>query len=160
HQALPLFPEVRSDDRWAQRSLTALHQALAGDADLLECESRLLWTLAQLVKRYADGSTAEQRLGSESQAIRRARAYIDERFMHGISLQQLADHVALSPYYLLRAFRAHTGMPPYAYLESVRVRQAQRLIEAGRPLAEVAGEAGFSSQSHLTQRFKRIIGVT
>jgi AraC-like DNA-binding protein len=51
-------------------------------------------------------------------------------------------------------------MPPYAYLESVRIRQAQRLIEAGKPLVEVAVELGFSSQSHLTHRFKQIIGVT
>jgi AraC-like DNA-binding protein len=61
---------------------------------------------------------------------------------------------------LLRAFRAEVGMPPYAYLESVRIRRAQQLIEAGKPLAEVAAEVGFSSQSHLTERFKRIIGVT
>ena len=68
--------------------------------------------------------------------------------------------MALSPYYLLRAFRAEVGMPPHAYLESIRIRRAQRLIEAGQPLAEVAAEMGFSSQSHLTQRFKQIIGVT
>jgi transcriptional regulator GlxA family with amidase domain len=51
-------------------------------------------------------------------------------------------------------------MPPYTYLESVRIRHAQHLIEAGRPLAEVAVETGFSSQSHLTHRFKQIMGVT
>jgi AraC-like DNA-binding protein len=51
-------------------------------------------------------------------------------------------------------------MPPYAYLESVRIRQTQRLIKAGFTLAEVAVEAGFSSQSHMTRQFKKIIGVT
>jgi AraC-like DNA-binding protein len=160
HKALPLFPEVRVDDPWATNSLVALHRSLAHGADLLEAESRLLWTLAQLIKRYAHSQVAEQRLGAEPGAIQRARDYIDEQFMHGIGLREIADHVALSPYYLLRAFRANIGMPPHAYLESVRIRQAQRLIETGKPLAEVAGEVGFSSQSHLTQRFKQIIGVT
>lgn len=51
-------------------------------------------------------------------------------------------------------------MPPDTYLESVRIRHAQRLIAEGKPLADVAAEVGFSSQSHLTHRFKRIIGVT
>jgi len=51
-------------------------------------------------------------------------------------------------------------MPPYAYLESVRIRHTQRLIKAGKPLAEVAAEVGFSSQSHMTRQFKNIIGVT
>jgi AraC-like DNA-binding protein len=34
------------------------------------------------------------------------------------------------------------------------------LIEAGEPLAQVAAGAGYSSQSHFTRRFKRIIGAT
>jgi AraC-like DNA-binding protein len=51
-------------------------------------------------------------------------------------------------------------MPPYAYLESVRIRHTQRLIKAGTTLAEVAAEVGFSSQSHMTRQFKKIIGVT
>jgi len=158
--ALPFFPAVRIDDRWARDRLIKLHHTLANGTDILEAESCFLWTLAQLIKRYADISLAEQRIGVETDAIRRAQRYIDEHFMHGISLRQIAEHVSLSPYYLLRAFRAHIGMPPYAYLESVRIRQAQRLIEIGKPLVEVAGEVGFSSQSHLTHRFKQIIGVT
>jgi AraC-like DNA-binding protein len=51
-------------------------------------------------------------------------------------------------------------MPPHTYLENVRIRQVQRLIEAGKPMAEIAAEVGFSSQSHLINRFKQIIGVT
>ncbi len=160
HQALPFFNEVRVDQSWVKESLIALHQALVQERSPLECESRLTWTLAQLVKRYGDIRFDEQKLGRERKAVQQARHYIDECFAQGISLTQLAEHVSLSPYYLLRVFRAEVGMPPYAYLESVRIRQAQRLIEVGKPLAEVALEVGFSSQSHLTQRFKQIIGVT
>lgn len=160
HQSLPFFTEVRVDQQWARSSVLALHQALTQEASALEYESRFIWTLAQLIKRYADLHAPEQKLGQERSAIRQARRYIDDHFDQGISLTELAEHVALSPYYLLRVFRAEVGMPPYTYLESVRIRRAQRLIEAGKPLAEVAAEAGFSSQSHLTHRFKQIIGVT
>jgi AraC-like DNA-binding protein len=160
HHALPFFADVRVDHPWAADSIRVLHRALTRDAGALECESRFTWTLAQLVKRFADTHPDEPKLGTERKAIRQACRYIEERFAEGISLTQLAEQVSLSPYYLLRVFRAQVGMPPYAYLESVRIRQAQRLIEAGKPLAEVAVEVGFSSQSHLTHRFKRIIGVT
>jgi len=51
-------------------------------------------------------------------------------------------------------------MPPHAYLESVRIRHAQALLTAGVPLVQVALDSGFSSQSHLTNRFKRVLGVT
>jgi len=159
-QALPFFTNVRVDHRWTMDSVLALHKALAQGASALECESRFTWTLVQLIKQHADIRYSEKPLGNEQKAIERARCFIEERFSQGISLAQVAEHVALSPYYLLRVFRAEVGMPPYAYLESVRIRHAQRLIEAGHPLAEVAVEAGFSSQSHLTYRFKQIIGVT
>ena len=159
-QALPFFKDVRVDDRWATNSVLSLHKAMMQAASPLECESRFISTLAQLIKRYADVSSAEPKLGHEKKAIQQACRYIDERFAQGVSLNELAEHVSFSPYYLLRVFRAEVGMPPYAYLESVRIRHAQRLIESGRPLAEVAAEVGFSSQSHMTHRFKKIIGAT
>ena len=160
HRGLPFFKDVRVDHRWAANSILSLHKAISQGASSLECESRVLWTLAQLIKRYADVKTTEYPLGTERKAVQQARQYIDECFAEGITLNQLAQHVALSPYYFLRVFHAEVGMPPYAYLESVRIRHAQRLIETGRPLAEVALEVGFGSQSQLTRHFKKIIGAT
>lgn len=160
HQMLPFFKEVRVDNPETRNRILSLHEALSQGASALECESRFIWTLAQLIRQYADISSPEQRIGKEKEAIRRARHYVDEHFATGVNLQELAQHVGLSAYYFLRVFRAEVGMPPYAYLESVRVGYAQRLIESGKPLAEVSVEAGFSSQSHMTNRFKRIIGAT
>ena len=157
---VPFFKNVRVNDRWAMQSVLSLHKAIMQGASTLEYESLFLSTLTQLIRSYADISYAEQKPGDEKKAIRQARQYIEEFFAGGVSLSELAAHVALSPYYLLRVFRAEVGMPPHEYLESVRIRHAQRLIENGKPLAEVAAEVGFSSQSHMTRRFKKIIGAT
>ena len=159
-QGLPFFKDVRVDQRWVTKSVLSLHKTLLQGASTLESESRLLWILAQLIKRFADTHPNEQPLGTERKAIQQVRQYIDEHFAESVTLNTLSQHVSFSPYYLLRAFRAEVGMPPYAYLESVRIRHTQRLIKAGKPLAEVATEVGFSSQSHMTHHFKKIIGVT
>ena len=159
HQDLPLFTRVRVDDTWAQASVSALHTALAHSTSRLEREGCLTWTLAQLFERYGE-VRARPALTNERQAVRKARRYLDEHFAEGVSLAELAAHVSLSPYHLLRTFRAETGLPPHAYLDNVRIRHAERLIAAGKPLAEVSAETGFSSQSHLTHRFRKIIGVT
>jgi AraC-like DNA-binding protein len=159
-RGLPFFAEVRIDHPWASRSILSLHRAISDGHDVLESESRLVHTLAQLIRRYGDTPTTEQKLGREKEPVRRAREYIHEHFAEGVSLSQLARAVALSPYYLLRAFRAEVGMPPYTYLESVRIGHTQKLIEAGWPLTEIAAETGFSSQSHMTRSFRKIIGVT
>jgi AraC-like DNA-binding protein len=159
-RALPFFKEVRVDHPWATHSILSLHRAILDGAGLLECESRILWTMAQLIRRYADIGPQKGNPGKEKRAIEQVRQYIDEHFAESVTLNALAQHVSLSPYYLLRVFRAEVGMPPYAYLENVRIRHTQRLIKAGKRLAEVAAEVGFSSQSHMTRQFRKIIGVT
>jgi AraC-like DNA-binding protein len=156
--AVPQFTRVRVDDPWARASVAALHTALTQAASALERETHWQWTLAELMRRYGEFATRPA-LGGHG-AVRRARRYLDEHLAEGVSLAELAAHVALSPYHLLRAFRAETGLPPHAYLDNARIRQAERLIAAGRPLADVSAETGFSSQSHLTRRFRQIIGVT
>lgn len=160
HHGVPFFKNARVDDSWVTKNLLSLHRVLFDSSDALEYESRFTWVMAQLVKRYADASFTEPRIGRERTAIERARRYIDENFAKGVTLGELAQQVAFSPYYFLRVFRAEVGMPPYEYLENVRVRRAQQLIESGKPLADVTVEAGYSSQSHMTRHFKRIIGVT
>ena len=156
----PFFRDVRVDDVDATQSMFALHQLLISDADPLECESRFLSTFALLIKRYAELRPVEQRLGNERHAVQQARCYIETHFSERIRLTDLANHVALSPYYFLRVFRQEVGLPPHAYLQNVRIRQAQRLIERGTSLTDVAFAVGFSSQSHLTRCFKRFVGVT
>ena len=159
-RALPFFKDVQVNHRWATDSISSLHRAILDGAGRLESESRILWTMAELIKRYADVDSRERHLGKGKQAIQQVRQYIDEHFAESVTLSRLSQHVSFSPYYLLRVFRAEVGMPPYAYLESVRIRHTQRLIKAGKPLAQVAAEVGFSSQSHMTRQFKKIIGVT
>src|ERR1044071_2407287 len=103
-KALPFFKEVRVDHRWVTNSVLALHKAISQGASTLESESRLLWTLTQLIKRYANIGSTEPALGKERKAIQQARDYIDEYFADGITLKQLSQQVGLSPYYLLRVF--------------------------------------------------------
>ena len=157
---LPMFTHVRVDHPWVTRSVLSLHKAISQEADAMECEVRFIQTLTQLILRYANTPSAEPKLGNEKKAIQKARRYIDDHFAEGLSLSSIAEHVALSPYYLIRAFCAEIGMPPYTYLESVRIQHTQKLIDKGKPLAEIAAEVGFSSQSHMTRHFKKIIGVT
>ena len=67
--------------------------------------------------------------------------------------------MSISPYHLARLFNSQMGIPPHAYLDSVRIRQARRLLTLGRPILEVALATGFADQSHFTRRFKRTVGV-
>lgn len=157
---LPLFKNVRVDDSELANQLREMHGLLRDDAAALQSESMLMNLIAGLIKRYADLRLPERPLRREPKAIERAKEYIHANWTKGITLSDLAEAAGLSRYYFLRLFSHVVGMPPHAYLESVRLIHAKRLIKAGLALNDIAYATGFSDQSHFTNRFKQYLGVT
>lgn len=158
--ALPSFPSVRVDDPALADAFRQLHRELDADSPPIARETRWLSVLATLITRYGAERLEPPSVGSEPRAVAQAQAYLHAHAAEPVSLATLAAEVSLSPFHLLRVFRRSIGVPPHTYLESVRIRQAQQLIAAGVPLAEVAYAVGYSSQSHFTTRFRRLLGVT
>jgi AraC-like DNA-binding protein len=157
---IPFFPSPVIDDEELFKQIHRLHTILEEDRSALEQESSMLWTLAQLITRHADARITPRTLKQERQEVTRLKHYMEERYAENIKLADLAALVNWSPYYLLRVFHQAVGLPPHAYLESVRVRQAQHLLSQGNSLVDVAYATGFSSQSHFSNSFKQFIGVT
>jgi AraC-like DNA-binding protein len=157
---LPQFPANRIDDPMLAAAFLRLHSELGSEATPIETETRWLALLTQLVSRYAAERPQLPKIGAEPQAIVRAKDYLEAHSSEAVVLIDLSAHVGLSPFHLVRAFRRAVGVPPHSYLESLRIRHAQQLLAAELPLAEIAYTVGYSSQSHFTTRFRRIIGVT
>lgn len=157
---VPFFPHPVVHDTPLVAEIIALHKALENAAPTLEQESRFLWTLGHLILRHADSRPPVKSIRAERHEVKRIHAYLDEHYAEDVTLEQLAALVSWSPFYLLRVFRREVGLPPHAYLENVRVRRAQEMLLQGLPLAQIAYDTGFSSQSHLTNSFKRHIAVT
>jgi AraC-like DNA-binding protein len=96
----------------------------------------------------------------EHPAVRTARQYMEVHFGENISIAKLAALVSLSPYHFVRVFGRQTSFPPHAYLEGIRIRKAREFLDRGHTLASAALSAGFADQSHMTHRFKRLLGIT
>jgi AraC-like DNA-binding protein len=155
----PLFTAPVIDDPELVRLFLTMHRTLEVSLSTLEAESCVHRLLAQVIIRQAPAHPAPRAVGAERREVARVRAYLDEHFCENITLQHLADYARLSPFYLNRVFRKEVGMPPYAYLENRRIQRAQHLLLADLPIADVAFQTGFSSQSHFTTSFKRYLGV-
>ena len=160
---LPYFPAARIDARDAAATIHYVHTLLSSERSVLERQTCWLSLLTTLVVRY--GSSGSTRLalpatGAEPRAVALARDYLADHYAERVTLPQLAAQTTLSPYHLVRVFRRATGITPHAYLESLRIRRAQHLLERGEAPAVVAFATGFSSQSHFTERFRRTLGVT
>ena len=76
-------------------------------------------------------------------------------------LAALAFVAGVHRVHVARAFRDHLGCTVGDYVRRLRVRRACELLTAtAAPLTEVAIEAGFFDQSHMTRVLKRFLGIT
>jgi AraC family transcriptional regulator len=90
-----------------------------------------------------------------------AEELLRSRVRESVALGELAQAVGVHPAHLARAFRAHYGVSVGEHSRRLRVAWAARELAGGeRSLAEIAVEAGFADQSHLTRVFKRHVGTT
>jgi AraC-like DNA-binding protein len=90
-----------------------------------------------------------------------AKAYLATRFAERVTLDDVAEAIAVSPFHLARIFQEHTGVPLHRYLMQLRLRVAlERLGEGDCDLTELALDLGFSSHSHFSDAFKREFGRT
>ena len=101
----------------------------------------------------AEGCAAPAVSAEEEQRFGRAMAYLREHFRTA-SLKDVADHVGLSPFHFHRRFALWAGRTPKAVMVEFQIEHAKTLILAGERLPDVARGCGFTSQSHLTHRFK------
>jgi AraC-like DNA-binding protein len=136
-----------------------LCESVEANETALEQQSRLLQCV-RLAFAHTEEARPEAVSGYNHDAIRRARAYLQEHFNEPVSLDELSAIAGLSPYHLVRSFTRRFGLPPHAYQIHIRVERTRAPLAAGAPLAEVASSAGFADQSHFTRHFRRIMNTT
>jgi len=78
-----------------------------------------------------------------------------------LTLAGIAAAVGVHPITLARGFRGAFGCSVGTYVRRLRVELAGRwLLQTDLPLAEIALAAGFCDQSHFSNLFRRVVGVT
>lgn len=99
--------------------------------------------------------------GLSSRIWREIESYMHENLARNITLDELAAISGLSYSHFVRAFRETCGQSPYRYLTGLRVLRASELVTSTRiPLKQIAGDTGFSSQSHMTTVMKANLRMT
>jgi AraC family transcriptional regulator len=93
--------------------------------------------------------------------MRRVVDFIEENLDRDLSLQVMAVEAEISPLYLPRAFKTAIGQSPHQYVLQRRIQKAKNLLmSTDIPIADIALAVGFSSQSHLSNWFLRLVGVS
>ncbi|SDT99613.1 transcriptional regulator, AraC family [Pseudomonas pohangensis] len=91
----------------------------------------------------------------------RLDAYIGDHLGRRISVAELANVACLSPSHFHEQFRKSVGLTPYQYMLKARLEHASKLLRGSHlPLARIADDCGFSSQSALTTALRHYLGIT
>jgi transcriptional regulator GlxA family with amidase domain len=78
-----------------------------------------------------------------------------------LSVEKLADRVAMSPRNFTRVFTRETGTTPAKYIEEARLDAArQRLEQGSEGIEQVAATTGFGNSLNLRRVFERNLQLT
>jgi two-component system response regulator YesN len=90
----------------------------------------------------------------------RAIRYIQENFRKPLTLEEVADHVHVSPYYFSHGFKNFTGMSFIQYVTKLRVEEAKKLLlSTNLSVKEVGKMVGYSDANYFSRVFKNEIGM-
>jgi AraC family transcriptional regulator len=93
--------------------------------------------------------------------LRRVLDYISAHVDGDITLTDLAKVGGLSLFHFARKFTLATGLSPKRYVSRMRLDRAMAELSAGKlPLAQIALNAGFSSQASFARAFRRATSTT
>jgi len=97
---------------------------------------------------------------SGMQEIKKTVTYVRNNYMQPITLEEVAEIAGFSIYYFSREFKKVTGTTFVTFLNTVRCRNAAKMLRNGATVTEACFSCGFKELSYFSRTFSKIMGVT
>jgi AraC-like DNA-binding protein len=99
--------------------------------------------------------------GAMQQEMDDAIQYFNKHFAQSISVEEYAKNLHISTAWFIHSFKEHTGMTPMQYILSLRVSNAQTLLETTNyTITEIAAIVGYDNPLYFSRIFKKQLGVS
>jgi len=99
--------------------------------------------------------------GHEDAKIKKAQEFIDGNYQDKITVDQLADMLALGRRSFERRFKSATKNTVIEYIQRVKIEAAKRSFESSRKnITEVMFDVGYTDTKSFRDVFKKITGLT
>lgn len=124
-------------------------------------QANIMQLFVWMVRRLRPATEVESVLpGSLLSCLYRALEAVQQNSAD-ITAEAAARECNLSYSYFCRSFKQAFGLSFSAYLESVRLREGERLLlTTDREITDVAQEVGFGSTSYFIERFRKKYGLS
>lgn len=104
----------------------------------------------------------ENNTSANQNAAERAKVYIEEHYVDsGLTLNEVAGAIGISPNYFSALFKEATGSSFITFLTTVRLSHAKELLKTGTyKTYEVAAYCGYENSTYFSTIFKKYTGVS
>ena len=112
-------------------------------------------------RELATSAFAKVEVDSDSRRILKVKNYIDNHYKDDMSLEQLANHVGMTPAAFSRYFKLRTGKNLSEYIVDIRLGHAARLlVDTTDSVSEICWATGFNTLSNFNRLFHKRKGCT
>ncbi len=121
-----------------------------------DCDIDILGEIIDTIKiGQADAANKENEL------IKNVVAYVTEHLTEDISIEEIADKLNISYYYMCHIFKNKHGISVNTFRTQKRLEIAiRKLIESDEKIAEIALSCGFNNSSYFTEIFTKMVGIS
>lgn len=99
---------------------------------------------------------------NKTYVVQQIMKYMESHYREKISLDQIAENMYLSPFYISKLFKSETGDTPINYLISLRMEKAKELLDRNPSLSiqQTAAQVGYEDAYHFSKLFKKYFGLS
>ncbi len=115
------------------------------------------------IKNYAnfDARLINNIDGFTKEEYEKISLYIDKNLNKRIKLDRLAKEMRIDKYNFIRKFKSSTDVTPYQFILQKKLERSRYLLQDFKyTLTEIAYLLSFSDQSHFSNSFKKMYGIT
>jgi AraC family transcriptional regulator len=161
----PLMP-ISGEVKLSATLQTIREEMIEAAAGWREIIASLMNQLAiQLLRSHINVQRSDDielsRVGIVDRRLRRAIEFMHDHCQRELTLAEIAAAAYLSEFHFARLFKKITGTTPHAFLATLRIEKARRMLaESDLSISDIGAQVGYASQSHFTRIFRQTVGLT
>ena len=122
-------------------------------SDFNNCISMVLKNFINYISSYKRSKNID--------LLEKVKNYIETNYMNDISLDNLAQYVSMSSFYLSRIFSKAYDINIKEYIIKIRMEKAKgMLVEGNKSVKQIAFEVGYLDQNYFSKAFKKYTNIS
>ncbi|MCW8890809.1 MAG: GlxA family transcriptional regulator [Sedimenticola sp.] len=143
---------------WLDLSLLLIEQHFGHDIAVQTAKALVIERKQQTQTPYFTNHGQKYHTDTDILAV---QTWLDEHFSKPITIDELGAQHGLNSRTFKRRFKRATGDSPLAYIQSLRIEMAKKLLESGRSsIEQITLEVGYQDSSSFVKLFKKKTGLS